>query len=85
MVWLVVAGKPDHATPSNMVGLGDGRLNVNSVSRRCEARSRSDTSENKFEQWRRYTTRGRRRHQARGRRRSPTSPTPSAATEFENS
>ncbi|GBP52489.1 hypothetical protein EVAR_32045_1 [Eumeta japonica] len=31
-------------------------------------------------QWRRYTTRGRRRHQARGRRRSPTSPTPSAAT-----
>ncbi|GBP00321.1 Probable RNA-directed DNA polymerase from transposon BS [Eumeta japonica] len=33
-------------------------------------------------QWRRYTTRGRRRHQARGRRRSPTSPTPSAATVY---
>ncbi|GBP84013.1 hypothetical protein EVAR_15750_1 [Eumeta japonica] len=33
------------------------------------------------QQWRRYTTRGRRRHQARGRRRSPTSPTPTAATD----
>ncbi|GBP77252.1 hypothetical protein EVAR_13275_1 [Eumeta japonica] len=32
------------------------------------------------EQWRRYTTRGRRRHQARGRRRSPM---PSAATDAE--
>ncbi|GBP53436.1 hypothetical protein EVAR_17511_1 [Eumeta japonica] len=25
----MVAGKPDHSTPSNMVELGDGRLNVN--------------------------------------------------------
>ncbi|GBP81635.1 hypothetical protein EVAR_74897_1 [Eumeta japonica] len=33
MVWLVVAGKPDHSTPSNVVELGDGRLNVNPVNR----------------------------------------------------
>ncbi|GBP52600.1 hypothetical protein EVAR_35790_1 [Eumeta japonica] len=29
MFWLVVTGKPDHSTPSNMVELGDGHLNVN--------------------------------------------------------
>ncbi|GBP63620.1 Endophilin-A [Eumeta japonica] len=31
MVWLVVAGKPDLSTPSDMVELGGGRLNVNPV------------------------------------------------------
>ncbi|GBP37726.1 hypothetical protein EVAR_23776_1 [Eumeta japonica] len=40
MVWLVVAGKQDHSTPSNMVELGFGRLNT--VNRCYEARSRSD-------------------------------------------
>ncbi|GBP95849.1 hypothetical protein EVAR_65480_1 [Eumeta japonica] len=31
MVWLEVAAKSDHSTPSNMIELGDGRLNVNPV------------------------------------------------------
>ncbi|GBP63083.1 hypothetical protein EVAR_50039_1 [Eumeta japonica] len=34
MVWLVVAGKQNHSTPSNMVELDDGHLSVNPVSRR---------------------------------------------------
>ncbi|GBP82795.1 hypothetical protein EVAR_46018_1 [Eumeta japonica] len=41
MVRSVVAGKLDDLTPSNMVELGDGRLNVEPVSRCYEAKSRS--------------------------------------------
>ncbi|GBP85159.1 hypothetical protein EVAR_61004_1 [Eumeta japonica] len=41
MIWLVVARKPDLSTPSNMIELGDGHHNVNTVSRCCEARPRS--------------------------------------------
>ncbi|GBP83217.1 hypothetical protein EVAR_66768_1 [Eumeta japonica] len=47
MIWLVVAGKPNQSTPSNMIELSGGRLDVNPANRCCKARSRPAPKKNK--------------------------------------